>query len=148
MRWEELSDRPWCPVALVPTGRQAHRIVPDLAERLVEAGRQEGLEVALVSPQDLDRHSHGDPAPMTLVAAPPPGGATGGERVAGECDVMVLVAPLGQRLAAVRDASITLDDVGAAPAWIVLTQTRRRRRRDGAPPARPQDSGQVTTASE
>lgn len=56
----------------------------------------------------------------TLIEAGPPGGPAGGELIAVEASLVVLVVAAGERLVEARRTFQTLDELGAAPRWAIF----------------------------
>lgn len=130
-RWAALTERRPARVAVLPADARAQGAAEDAVRLLRDAG------AGRVSTEDRRRvpfssngsHSNGNgasvaPADVVLVQASAPGREGAGEAVALDCDLTVVVAPVGMRSAELRTVSEGLADFGILPVWYLLAPRR------------------------
>lgn len=126
-RWTTLTDHSPARVAIVPASPRMEGAAEDAVDLLLSVG---GERVAY----DHDRHGSGNGAgqmngqgrhSVLLVQTAAPGDTGGGEAVALESDLTVLVIPKGMKAADLAVLDDRLGDFGVDPAWALLAGRRR-----------------------
>jgi hypothetical protein len=130
-RWAALTERRPARVAVLPADARAQGAAADAVRLLLAAGgeRVEAEDRRGVPFSSNGSHANGDGAlaaiaDVALVQASPPGREGAGEAVALDCDLTVVVAPVGMRSAELRTVSEGLADFGILPVWYLLAPRR------------------------
>jgi capsular polysaccharide biosynthesis protein len=108
-------------VALIPTHPKVQADAENVAERLAEAGRREGVGVEVVSAMDLDDPRYAEGVPLALMPAGPPGRPAGVDRATEQADIVVVIARTGQAMSVLREAWSMLDALDLPRDFVVLT---------------------------
>jgi len=126
-RWASLTDRVPARVALLPADAASARQADEVAALLAQSGEGVGYLDARSGtvPESLGNgHPIDGNESVVLVHAGPPGQRSGGEAIALNCDLTVVVVRTGARNTEIRRLAEELANFGLVPAWALLTPRR------------------------
>jgi capsular polysaccharide biosynthesis protein len=121
-RWASLTDRVPARVAILPADKGSVAQADEVAQLLARSGdgvRYIDARFGALPEALSNRHLAGSRDSVALVHAAPSG--QGGEAVALNCDLTVVVMRSGARNAEIRNMAEELANFGVVPTWALLT---------------------------